>query len=68
MKTMKVAPIFTNHMVLQRNKKINIWGAGIEGKEIKVSIKDSSVRGKVKDGQWMVQLPTFFNITNNIDH
>ncbi|HHX60914.1 MAG TPA: sialate O-acetylesterase [Epulopiscium sp.] len=74
MNKMTVAPIFSNHMVLQRNKKINVWGTGVEGNEVEVTIKDSRVKGKVKDGQWMIQLPSMvaggpytLTVTDNIE-
>ncbi len=58
MNKLQVAPIFSDHMVLQRNKKINIWGTGIEGRTIEVKIEGKSVKGNVKEGRWMIQLPS----------
>lgn len=35
---LNVHPLFTNHMVLQRNKPIHIWGKGLPGSAVKVSL------------------------------
>ena len=58
MSNIKVAPIFSNHMVLQRGKRITVWGRGIEGSQIEVTIHDKRVKGKVKDEKWMLELPS----------
>ena len=58
MAKMKVAPIFSDHMVLQRHKKINVWGTGIENSNIVVRIGDICIKEKVVNNQWMVQLPS----------
>ncbi|HHX61119.1 MAG TPA: sialate O-acetylesterase [Epulopiscium sp.] len=55
---MKVAPIFSDDMVLQRHKKINIWGTGVEGSKVEVTIGDICVKEVVANKQWMVQLPS----------
>lgn len=51
-----VSQMFSDHMVLQRNKKINLWGTGIEGKTIQAKIEGQNVETKVADGRWSLQL------------
>ena len=34
------APIFTNNMVLQRGKEVNVYGYGQEGKTVTVTLQD----------------------------
>ena len=54
----KIAPIFSDRMVLQRQKKIKVWGIGSEGSQIEVTLHDNKATCKVKDGQWMLELPS----------
>jgi sialate O-acetylesterase len=50
--------IFSDHMVLQRDKPIPIWGWSDEGQEVKVSFGGNSARAMVgEDGRWQVDLP-----------
>lgn len=46
--------LFTDHMVLQRNKPIIIWGKADVEKEIKVSFAGISKTAYVEDGKWLV--------------
>lgn len=48
----EIAPVFTDKCVLQRNKKVFIWGTGEDEKTVSVSIKGQNVSTKVKDGKW----------------
>ena len=44
--------IFGNHMVLQRDKPVPVWGWGEEGLEVKVSFAGKTVTGKAgEDGR-----------------
>jgi len=54
----RIAKIFSNHMVLQRDAKIPVWGWA-EGKEkIKVTFDGKTYKAKVdKDGKWVAYLP-----------
>ncbi|MEL6926405.1 MAG: sialate O-acetylesterase, partial [Bacteroidota bacterium] len=54
----KVAKIFSSHMVLQRDAKVPVWGWA-EGKEkVKLSFRGKNYKAKIdKDGKWMVWLP-----------
>jgi sialate O-acetylesterase len=52
------AGIFGDHMVLQRNKPIPVWGTASPGERITVSLAGQSVRTKAsKAGDWSVTLP-----------
>lgn len=62
MKDFSVAAVFSNHMVLQRNKIINIFGYGEEDTFISVSLYNSKNQllsknsTSVTNGRWEVQL------------
>jgi len=50
--------MFGDHMVLQRDKPVPVWGWSDEGQEIKVSFAGKSATAKPgKDGRWEVRLP-----------
>ncbi len=52
------AVIFGDHMVLQRNKPIRIWGWASKGENITVTLHGQSVKIKAgKDGNWQAVLP-----------
>ena len=54
----KPAAIFGDHMVLQRNKPIRIWGDAAAGEKITVSLNGKIAKAKAgKDGSWQVNLP-----------
>jgi sialate O-acetylesterase len=54
----KPASIFGDHMVLQRNKPIRIWGEASAGENITVSLSGKSAKVKAgKDGNWQLSLP-----------
>ncbi len=49
---------FSEHMVLQRDVPVCVWGTGSPGSKVSVSIQNSSVSGVVaRDGSWSVELP-----------
>ncbi len=55
---MELPAIFGNHMVLQRDKPIPVWGWCEERREVKVSFAGKTVTGKAgEDGRWEVRLP-----------
>lgn len=54
---LKAAAIFSDHMVLQRNKKICVFGEGDSGRIISVSLGKDRASGRCRDGKWMVYLP-----------
>ena len=54
---MKLAPIFTDHMVLQRDKAVCIFGESEKREIIKISIDDINVEQEINAGKWIVELP-----------
>src|SRR5437763_7854217 len=55
-----LSAIFSDHMVLQRDKPVKIWGAAKPGDEVNVSIaekKGSATAGK--NGRWMITIAAF---------
>lgn len=56
---LKTAMIFTDKMVLQRGKKIPVWGSIEAGEEVCVYFDGVCVTGcGNKNGAWMVELPS----------
>ena len=52
-----LASIFSDHMVLQREKPIQVWGWGKPNEKISVAFKAQTITTKAnKDGKWQVQL------------
>ncbi len=50
--------IFGDHMVLQRNIKIPVWGTGAPGEEVTVSLGKGTRKTKADaEGNWRVDLP-----------
>jgi sialate O-acetylesterase len=53
----RLAPLFTDHMVLQRDMKIPVWGWAAPGDLIKVSLANRTATAKAdQDGKWMARL------------
>lgn len=57
MANFKVAAIFSNHMVLQRDKNIKVFGQGENGAEVTVQFLGKTYSALVKDEAWTVVLP-----------
>lgn len=57
MSQFKTAAVFSNNMVLQREKPVVIFGTGEEGALVTVSVDGIRASGKVSGGRWSVQLP-----------
>src|SRR5687768_2373729 len=52
-----LAPLFTNHAVLQRDKPLPIWGTGEVGEKVTVTFGAQRREGTVgHDGRWLVIL------------
>jgi len=49
--------LFTDNMVLQRDKPIKVYGTGKEGEKITVELDGQSTATAVTDGEWCVTLP-----------
>lgn len=65
---MKLADIFQNGAVLQRHKKIKIWGYDDQGKHVKVVLStkpEIEAEADVVDGRFMVEIPPL-EAQNNI--
>ncbi len=52
---MKISALFSDHMVLQREKPIRIWGCG-QGR-VTVRLDDCTADTVCEDGKWLVELP-----------
>lgn len=51
--------LFTDHLVLQRDVEVPVWGWASKGEEITVSVAGQSVKTKAgKDGAWKLRLPS----------
>lgn len=50
-------PMFTDHMVLQREREVPVWGWAAPGTPLNVTIADQTVRALAgDDGRWMARL------------
>ncbi|MBR3772463.1 MAG: sialate O-acetylesterase [Clostridium sp.] len=56
-KILKTAQIFTDNMVLQRNRNVRVWGEGRENTEITVTINSHKLKTRVVEYKWSVELP-----------
>ena len=53
-----VAPLFSDHMVLQRQQPIPVWGNGPAGENIRVTLADRTLTTQaLADGSWSVSFP-----------
>ncbi len=54
---LELSRLFTDHMVMQRNMQVPVWGWAEPGEEIKVTIDKQEKKSTAdKDGKWMVRL------------
>ncbi|MEM1165345.1 MAG: sialate O-acetylesterase [Planctomycetota bacterium] len=54
---LSVSPLFSDHMVVQRDRDVLVWGEGDSGETIIVTLGDRSAQGVVaSDGSWEVRL------------
>lgn len=49
--------MFSDHMVLQRNKLISVFGSGESGEEITVALGGDTAKTRVRGGKWLAVLP-----------
>jgi sialate O-acetylesterase len=53
----RLADVFSDHMVLQRDRPLNVWGQATPGKTLSVELGGRSGTARVgADGRWRVQL------------
>lgn len=55
---LRVAAVFSDNMVLQRDKNISIWGTGCNGDTVTVTMNGCAVNARVRDDKWMAILPS----------
>ncbi len=56
-KPLKLAPVFTDNMVLQANKPVNIWGTATPGSKIIVTVRNQAKSIVAdKSGKWLLTL------------
>lgn len=53
-----VADVFTDHMVLQRNAEVKIWGEAADGLQVQVRLNGKTGNAKAVKGKWLVTLQT----------
>ncbi|MBR6232403.1 MAG: hypothetical protein IKQ98_01130 [Erysipelotrichaceae bacterium] len=53
---LELAKIFGEHMILQREEEIKVWGRSCEGDEILVELGDQKTRALCKGGEWLALL------------
>lgn len=49
--------MFTDHMVLQREKAVPVWGTGSDGERVAVECRGQRVETVIQDGSWRLELP-----------
>ena len=53
----RISPMFSDHMVLQRNKHISIFGTGTGGERVTVTLGEDTASARVIGGRWCAVLP-----------
>ncbi|MFT4551266.1 MAG: sialate O-acetylesterase, partial [Verrucomicrobiales bacterium] len=54
----RLPKIFTNHMMLQRDLPVHVWGWAEPGEDVSVALAGKNATAKASaDGQWSVKLP-----------
>lgn len=56
-KSLKVAQIFSDNMVLQRNKSIVVWGEARKNADITVSLNGYNIKTNTIEYEWSVEIP-----------
>lgn len=55
--TLKLAPVFADHMVLQREMKVPVWGSAKPGDKVKVGFNNTESEGVADaEGNWKIFL------------
>ena len=53
---LNVAALFGEHMILQRDSELKIWGTGAENDTVTVELNEQKASAPVISGEWMVVL------------
>jgi len=53
-----LASLFTDHMVLQRDRPIPVWGTAEEGARIVVALDGRKAEARAVAGKWLARLPS----------
>lgn len=59
MSAFTVAAVFSDHMVLQREKNINVFGLADDGALVSVTLGDVTAEARAENGKWRAVLPPF---------
>ncbi|MDR0294132.1 MAG: sialate O-acetylesterase, partial [Oscillospiraceae bacterium] len=54
---LRPAAVFSDHMILQREKPVTVWGTGPDGARVTVRVLDAEASAAVQNGRWRVVLP-----------
>ena len=56
---LRAAAVFSDNMVLQRDKKIRVFGTAESGSRIRVSLMGKTAEAVCREGKWIAYLPEF---------
>ena len=63
----KLPSIFGDHMVLQQDAKLPVWGTADAGEKVAVSVGDKTANATAgADGKWSVKLPPLSETTKPV--
>ncbi|HTB24516.1 MAG TPA: sialate O-acetylesterase [Puia sp.] len=55
-----LSAIFSDHMILQRDKPLKIWGTAGAGEMVNISLKQVKASARAgNDGKWLITMPAF---------
>lgn len=57
MSILKAAAVFSDHMVIQRGKPINVWGLDYSGRTVTAELCGAKASAVAADGRWSLTLP-----------
>lgn len=64
---LRTAAVFSDHMVFQRGKVINIWGTDFKGREVTVTFKGETYKAICEEHNWKAYLPPQENYEDNLE-
>lgn len=56
-KSLRLAAVFGDHMVLQRGKEIAVFGFGADGRTVRAELNQRRGQATVKDGRFLLHIP-----------